>query len=994
MAAMAAEAEGAAVGASAVVGELYTSAECNWLVFYWLCAWLVGHHLFWFLWQCGRAPLFPESTLQRYRCRLMRSQVYCAISTVASAYLLAQCGWNAFDLLHKFSPDHQLFFTMAVAHWMISIWEDMQCISLLGAGLDSEAVLVDANIFLAQAYLTHHIVAGFGFYMINRLQGCTGIGAFGLLYELPVLMMNHREFAVLCDPRPAWMLEKAKMEEFWYRYKFAYVIGRIIPTIVYVYSLLSWRDDLALISWGEVLLYHFMAIFFTYLNYQLLNVLNGWYASDNRVNNKHLEAQYEARVVSEGGTLNGENSRGKDQEMGVDDDAGDNIVNEPEPVCDEVGPVTQANQLKEVTEEEFYRDSGATYEPGVVWIEIDGIAYDVSGFMDLHPGGAATLQRFLGRDATEAFHRVRHSLSAKLMMQKFAVGAILKKDAKYRIFEQRQTFDVIDLMKPMVLGAIGVGLFYPYSIYADFLTALPPDAAWASFLAPGLCLCGVLGALSVGPQFVQSPFSFFWNITWHSSVIGVCWPLLSCGFLLIKRPRPAGLPWFTPSGAEFVVLGLFLAEELRELAVETKYWSWHILIGLVFALFGLYMRGAAEVVARAPEQTAGAALLTVSIFLLCHHTRSSGKAKEAKKVDTAVGVFLGAFFSALGLVALNWQGPAAKEAVVSLWRYSWSSFLLSIPGMLACLIVASEMFSKCYAFSPSWALRSMANMFGIFNGLSGGLSSYYWCMWVAWYANNASVSIRHRKHHDELIASGNFHMVPSHFVGTRGLWDTFRAANCAAIWSLVHAPMRFLVNQILPEELRVHSFSLPIFDLGEVANYGVAAYTAPTHSQFYRESPEHYEVSIRHLDTSTQAGLRDLRRGANVVQDLWKDKKGESVKGLVAHLMCIIPNVGGTQLDKEIRLACWQTAEDAANFRARQRSTAAVAAAERRGGWKGLAEPHAGTDAEITMRPMSEIRHQDRCRDCFRLLESMQMGQKAPKKCSTCGGKGREYPFF
>jgi len=46
------------------------------------------------------------------------------------------------------------------------------------------------------------------------------------------------------------------------------------------------------------------------------------------------------------------------------------------------------------------------------------------------------------------------------------------------------------------------------------------------------------------------------------------------------------------------------------------------------------------------------------------------------------------------------------------------------------------------------------------------------------------------------------------------------------------------------------------------------------------------------------------------------------------------------------------------------------------------------------MRPMSEIRHQDRCRDCFRLLESMQMGQKAPKKCSTCGGKGREYPFF
>ncbi|PRW56833.1 cytochrome b5 [Chlorella sorokiniana] len=69
------------------------------------------------------------------------------------------------------------------------------------------------------------------------------------------------------------------------------------------------------------------------------------------------------------------------------------------------------------------------------WLVIEGKVYDVTPFLDEHPGGFDTLVSNSGKDATEEFEEIGHSRAAKEMLGKyyigeFAGGAPAKKAAK------------------------------------------------------------------------------------------------------------------------------------------------------------------------------------------------------------------------------------------------------------------------------------------------------------------------------------------------------------------------------------------------------------------------------------------------------------------------------------------------------------------------------------------------------------------------------------
>ncbi|KAI7845034.1 hypothetical protein COHA_001400 [Chlorella ohadii] len=69
------------------------------------------------------------------------------------------------------------------------------------------------------------------------------------------------------------------------------------------------------------------------------------------------------------------------------------------------------------------------------WLVIEGKVYDVTPFLDEHPGGFDTLVSNSGKDATEEFEEIGHSRAAKEMLGKyyigeFAGGAPAKKPAK------------------------------------------------------------------------------------------------------------------------------------------------------------------------------------------------------------------------------------------------------------------------------------------------------------------------------------------------------------------------------------------------------------------------------------------------------------------------------------------------------------------------------------------------------------------------------------
>ncbi|PON97226.1 Nitrate reductase NADH dependent [Trema orientale] len=58
------------------------------------------------------------------------------------------------------------------------------------------------------------------------------------------------------------------------------------------------------------------------------------------------------------------------------------------------------------------------------WVVIDGKVYDLSSYLDEHPGGDDVVLAATGKDATEDFEDAGHSKSAREIMQSFCIGEL------------------------------------------------------------------------------------------------------------------------------------------------------------------------------------------------------------------------------------------------------------------------------------------------------------------------------------------------------------------------------------------------------------------------------------------------------------------------------------------------------------------------------------------------------------------------------------------
>ncbi|XP_038208540.1 cytochrome b5-like [Zerene cesonia] len=54
--------------------------------------------------------------------------------------------------------------------------------------------------------------------------------------------------------------------------------------------------------------------------------------------------------------------------------------------------------------------------------------YDVTKFLEEHPGGLEVLMELAGRDATEPFEDVSHSSDARALMKKYKIGELVEAD--------------------------------------------------------------------------------------------------------------------------------------------------------------------------------------------------------------------------------------------------------------------------------------------------------------------------------------------------------------------------------------------------------------------------------------------------------------------------------------------------------------------------------------------------------------------------------------
>lgn len=71
------------------------------------------------------------------------------------------------------------------------------------------------------------------------------------------------------------------------------------------------------------------------------------------------------------------------------------------------------------------QDLSSHNQPDDAWIAIEGTVYDVSSFLQIHPGGAKRLLDSCGGDATAAFAEAGHSGTARSRLKAFAIGQLI-----------------------------------------------------------------------------------------------------------------------------------------------------------------------------------------------------------------------------------------------------------------------------------------------------------------------------------------------------------------------------------------------------------------------------------------------------------------------------------------------------------------------------------------------------------------------------------------
>ncbi|XP_011203640.2 cytochrome b5 [Bactrocera dorsalis] len=96
---------------------------------------------------------------------------------------------------------------------------------------------------------------------------------------------------------------------------------------------------------------------------------------------------------------------------------------------------------QEYSVSEVAQNNGRDGKP--VWIIYKESVYDVTTFINEHPGGAESILEYAGKDATKAFNQVGHSSDAIKEMKSYKIGVIRKEGMQ--ILSTQPTFADIGL---------------------------------------------------------------------------------------------------------------------------------------------------------------------------------------------------------------------------------------------------------------------------------------------------------------------------------------------------------------------------------------------------------------------------------------------------------------------------------------------------------------------------------------------------------------------
>merc|ERR1712203_881385 len=103
-------------------------------------------------------------------------------------------------------------------------------------------------------------------------------------------------------------------------------------------------------------------------------------------------------------------------------------------VCCQTGLILEKNnmgdeeQLTQYSSEEVEKHNVGRGPDKSIWMVIHDKVFDVTKFLDEHPGGEEILIESAGKDASESFEDVGHSTDAREMMEEYFLGDVREED--------------------------------------------------------------------------------------------------------------------------------------------------------------------------------------------------------------------------------------------------------------------------------------------------------------------------------------------------------------------------------------------------------------------------------------------------------------------------------------------------------------------------------------------------------------------------------------
>jgi len=109
-----------------------------------------------------------------------------------------------------------------------------------------------------------------------------------------------------------------------------------------------------------------------------------------------------------------------------------------------------------------------------IWLLLEGKVYDVTKFLEEHPGGDEVILSEAGKDATEAFEDVGHSEEARVLLPGMLVGAFEKGDneVKAKVYQSTAAAAAMDnaVQQTSNLSYLGplaaLGLYIAWRMYS------------------------------------------------------------------------------------------------------------------------------------------------------------------------------------------------------------------------------------------------------------------------------------------------------------------------------------------------------------------------------------------------------------------------------------------------------------------------------------------------------------------------------------------------